>query len=40
MEREAGKLDEMAAVEHYGYWTDRKEQSLENDNGCISDDNE
>ena len=39
-EREAGKLDEMAAVEHYRYWTDQKEQSLENDNGRTCNDNE
>ena len=26
----------MAAAEDYRYWTDRKEESIENDNGCIS----
>jgi len=35
----ARKLEEMAAVEDYRYWADRKEQSIENDNGCISDEN-
>ena len=39
-EQEAGKLEEMAAVEDYRYWADRKEESIENDNGCISDDDE
>ena len=39
-EREAEQLGEMAAVEDYRYWADRKEESIENDNGCISDDNE
>ena len=37
-EREADKLEEMAAVEDYCYWGDRKEEMIENDNGCISDD--
>jgi len=27
----------MAAVENYRYWSDRKEESIENDNGCISE---
>ena len=36
-EREAEKLEEMAAAEDYRYWADRKEESIENDNGCISD---
>ena len=39
-EREAEKLEEMAAAEDYCYWADRKEESIENDNGCISDDEE
>jgi len=39
-EREAEKLEEMAAAEDYGYWADRKEESIENDNGSISDDDE
>jgi len=39
-EREAEKLEEMAAAEVYCYWADRKEESIENDNGCISDDDE
>ena len=39
-EQEAEKLKEMAAVESYLYWADRKEESIENDNGCILDDNE
>jgi len=39
-EREAEKLDEMAAAEYYFYWDDRKEESIENDKGCISDDDE
>jgi len=30
----------MAAAEDYHYWADRKEESIENDNGCISDDDE
>jgi len=30
----------MAAAEDYRYWADRKEESIENDNGCISDDDE
>jgi len=37
-EREGEKLEEMAAAEDYCYWADRKEESIENDNGCISDD--
>jgi len=39
-EREAEKLAEMTAAEDYRYWADRKEESIENDNGCISDDDE
>jgi len=39
-EQEAEKLEEMAAVEDYRYWPDRKEESIENDNGCISVDDE
>jgi len=39
-EREAEKLEEMAAAEDYRYWADRKKESIENDNGCISDDDE
>jgi len=39
-EWEAKKLKEMAAAEDYRYWADRKEESIENDNGCISDDDE
>jgi hypothetical protein len=39
-EREAEKLEEMAAVEDYRCWADRKEESMEHDNGCISDDDE
>jgi len=39
-QREAEKLAEMAAVEDYHYWADRKEESIENYNGCISDDDE
>jgi len=38
--REAEKLKEMATAEDYRYWADRKEESIENDNGCISDDDE
>jgi len=30
----------MAAAEDYRYWAYRKEESIENYNGCISDDNE
>jgi len=39
-EREAEKLEEMAAAEDYRYWADRKEETIENDNGCISNDDE
>jgi len=39
-EQEAEKLEEMAAAEDYRYWADRKEESIENDNGCISDNDE
>jgi len=39
-EWEAEKLAEMAAAEDYRYWADRTKESIENDNGCISDDDE
>jgi len=39
-EREAEKLGELAAAEDYRYWADRKEESIENNNGWISDDDE
>jgi len=39
-EQEVEKLEEMAAAEDYCYWANKKEESIENDNGCISDDNE
>jgi len=39
-EREAEKVKEMAAAEDYCYWADRKEESIENDNGCIFNDDE
>jgi len=39
-EREAEKLQEMAAAEDYCYWADRNEESIENNNGCISDNDE
>jgi len=39
-EWEAEKLEEMAAAEDYRYGADRKEEGIENDNGCISDDDE
>jgi len=39
-EQEADKLEEMAAVEDYRYWAARKEESIENDNGAISDNDE
>jgi len=39
-EWEAEKLAEMAAAEDYRYWTDRKKESIDNDNGCISDDDQ
>jgi len=39
-EWEAEKLEEMAAAEDYRFWADKKEQSIENDNGCICDDGE
>jgi len=39
-EQEAEKLEDKAAAEDYRYWADRKEESIENDNGCISDDDE
>lgn len=38
--REAERLEEMAAVEDYHFAAVRNEQSAEEDNGCISDDNE
>jgi len=38
--REAEKLKEMAAAEDYRYWADRKEESIENHIGCISNDDE
>jgi len=38
--REAEKLEEMAATEDYRYCAHRKEESIEHDNGCISDDDE
>ena len=37
-ERESEILEEMAGAEDYRYWADRKEESIENNNGCISDD--
>jgi len=37
-EQEPEKLEEMATAEDYCYWADRKEESIENFNGCISDD--
>ena len=39
-EREAAKLEELAAVEDFRSWADRGEESTEKDNGCISDDDE
>ena len=39
-EREAEQLAEMAPAEDYHYWADRKGESIQNDNGCISDDDE
>jgi len=39
-EREAEQIEEMAAVKDYRYWTDRKEERIETDNGCISDNDE
>jgi len=39
-EREAEKLEEMAAAEDSHYWADSKEGSIEHDNGCISDDDQ
>jgi len=39
-EREAEKLEEMAAAEDYRYLADRKKESIENDKGCISNDDE
>ena len=37
-EWEAEKLEEMAAAEDCGYSADRKEESIEKHNFCISDD--
>ena len=39
-EREAERLEEMAAVEDYRFWADGKGQSSEDDGCCISDDDE
>jgi len=39
-EPEADKRKEMAALEDYRYWAHRKEESIANDKGCISDDDE
>jgi len=39
-EWEAEKHEEIPAAEDYRYCADRKEESIENDNGCISDDDE
>ena len=39
-EREVEKLEEISAAEDFHYWVDKKEESIANDNGCISDDNE
>ena len=39
-EREAEKLKELATVDDYRSWADRKEEGAERDNGCISDDDE
>ena len=39
-EWEAEKLEEMAGAEDYRYWADRKEESIDNDNGCIPYDEE
>ena len=39
-EREAERLEEMATVEDYLFWADRKGQSSEDDSCCISDDDE
>jgi len=39
-EREAEKLEEMAAAEEYRYSANRKEESTGNDNACISDNDE
>ena len=39
-EQEAEKLVEMAAREDYRYWAHRQEASMENDNSCISDNEE
>ena len=37
-EHEAEQHEEMPAAEDYRYCADRKKESIENDNGCISDD--
>jgi len=37
---EAEQLTEMVAAEDYRYWADRNKESIENDNGCISNDDE
>jgi len=39
-ELEAEKLEEMTAAEDYHYCTDRKEESKENNNGCMFHDDE
>jgi len=39
-EWEAEKLEAMAATKDYHYWDDRKEESINNNNGCISDNGE
>jgi len=40
IELEAEKVPEMAPVEGYHYLCNRKEESIENDNGCIPNDND
>jgi len=39
-EREAEKLEEMATLDDYRSWADRKDKGTERDSGCISDDDE
>jgi len=39
-EQEAETLEDMAAGVDYHYWADRKEESIGNHNGCISEDDE
>jgi len=39
-EREAEKLEEMATLNDYRSWADRKDKGTERDSGCISDDDE